>query len=98
MDGHRVAAIGLASWDQLLVTDHYPEPGSYAIVRRAEEQAGGTTSNLATALARLGVRVTLAAMVGDDAEGRRLVEGLAAEGCDVRHVRARPGEPTDRAI
>jgi sugar/nucleoside kinase (ribokinase family) len=94
----RVAAIGLASWDRFLVLDRAPEPGSYAIVTHREEQPGGTTSNLCAALCRLGVSVTLAAAVGDDAEGHALVEGLAAEGCDVRHMRVKRGVPTDACL
>ncbi|MCM8749141.1 carbohydrate kinase family protein [Thermomicrobiaceae bacterium CFH 74404] len=91
----RVAAIGLASWDRFLVLDRSPRPGSYAIVTHREEQSGGTTSNLCAALCRLGVSVTLAAAVGDDAEGQILLQDLAAEGCDVRHVRVKQGIPTD---
>lgn len=94
----RVAAIGLASWDELLVIDQFPQAGSYAIVRQVVEQSGGTTSNIAAALARLSVDVTLAAMVGDDAQGQRIRAELSAEGCDVRHVGTRQGEPTDRAV
>ncbi|MDI3339092.1 MAG: carbohydrate kinase family protein [Sphaerobacter sp.] len=97
MTGVRVAAFGLTSWDELLFTDRHPAPGDYAIVHRAVEQPGGTTANLAVALARLGVHVSLAAMVGDDAEGRRLREELAAAGVDIRHVRTRASEPTDRS-
>ncbi len=91
----RVAAVGLISWDRFLVLDRSPQPGSYAIVTHREEKPGGTTSNLCVALQRLGVAVTLAAVVGDDAEGRTLIEGLATEGCDVRHVRVKADVPTD---
>lgn len=93
----RVAVIGLASWDELQVVDHYPEAGSYAVVRATLEQSGGTSSNLATALARLGIPVTLAAIVGDDDEGQRIRNELVVEGVDTRHLGVRPGEPTDRA-
>ena len=95
MDRYRVATIGLASWDELLVTDKFPEPGHYAVVRAASEQPGGTTTNMAVALSRLGVHVTIATMVGDDDRGIALRHGLTAAGCDVRQVRTRPGEPTD---
>jgi len=95
---YRVAAFGLASWDRLIFVDQYPQPGDYAIVHDTLEQAGGTTTNLAVALARLGVDVSIAAMVGDDAEGEQLRAELAAEGIDVEHVRTRAGEPTDRSL
>jgi sugar/nucleoside kinase (ribokinase family) len=93
-----VAAIGMVSWDRMLVVDDYPAAGGYAIVRQTLEGPGGTTGNTAAALARLGVRVTLAALVGDDREGAELRDGLAAEGCDVAHVTVRPGEPTDVGV
>lgn len=98
MSGARVAAIGLTSWDRILVTDFYPGAGEYTIVRRAIEQSGGTTANTAHALSRIGVPVTLAAMVGDDREGRQLREDLADAGCDVRYVGTRVGEPSDSGV
>ncbi len=98
MSAPRVAAIGLASWDRFVVTDSYPPPGSYAIVRRTLEQSGGTTANTAHALAKLGVSVSLAAMVGDDDNGRELRSVLEAAGCDCRYVKQRHGENSDSAI
>lgn len=94
----RIAAIGLTSWDKIIVTDHYPEAGSYAIVRKSLEQSGGTTANTAHALSSLGVPVTLAAMVGDDEQGIQLRDDLAGAGCDVRYVRVRIGEPSDTGV
>ncbi|HET7036719.1 MAG TPA: carbohydrate kinase family protein [Thermomicrobiaceae bacterium] len=93
-----IAAIGMASWDRMLVVDDYPEAGSYAVVRQMLEGPGGTTANTVAALARLGVPVTFAAKVGDDREGAALRDGLAAEGCDVSAVTTRAGEPTDLGI
>ena len=58
---------------------------------------GGTTTNTAVALARLGARVSVATAVGDDGEGEAIREALAAEGVDTRWVTARIGQRTDRA-
>jgi ribokinase len=93
-----VAAIGLTSWDRILVTDFYPEAGEYAIVRHAIEQSGGTTANTAHALSRIGIPVTLAAMVGDDREGQQLRQDLTDAGCDVRYIHTRAGEPSDSGV
>jgi sugar/nucleoside kinase (ribokinase family) len=60
----RIAAIGLASWDHFIEVDRYPVSGSYAIVRNTASLPGGTTSNSAVTLARLGTGVTLAALIG----------------------------------
>jgi len=94
----RVAAIGLTSWDRIIVTDDYPEAGSYAIVRQTLEQSGGTTSNTAHALSLLGVPVTLVAMVGDDPQGAQLRADLSDAGCDVRFVGTRSDEPSDTGV
>lgn len=93
-----VAALGLCSWDQFVVTDTYPGPGEYAIVRGQYEQSGGTTGNVCAALARLGVPVTLVSAVGDDAQGAALVDDLRHDGCNVDHVIIRAGEPSDTGI
>ncbi len=98
MSSPRVAAIGLASWDRFVVTDSYPPAGSYAIVRRTLEQSGGTTANTAHALAKLGVSVSLAAMVGDDENGRELHSVLEAAGCDCSFIKHRQGEDSDSSI
>lgn len=92
---HGVAAIGLCSWDRILVTDNYPAPGEYTIVRVQSEQPGGTTANTCHALARLGVDVMLASVVGDDAEGEALVSSLQFVGCETRYVVPRSGARSD---
>jgi ribokinase len=90
-----IAAIGLASWDSLLVVDRYPAAGAYAIVEDQHSLPGGTTTNLATALAKLGAKVQLRAVIGDDDEGRQLVDDLRQIGVNVDAVTVRPGEKTD---
>jgi 5-dehydro-2-deoxygluconokinase len=47
---------------------------------------GGSSANTAFGCARLGLKAALISRVGDDALGRFLVETIAREGCDVRHV------------
>jgi len=93
-----VAAIGLCSWDRFLVTERYPAPGEYAVVRQAFELAGGTTSNVCAALAMLGVDVTLCSRVGADNQGDELIASLEEAGCDVRYVSRAPDTPTDSSI
>jgi len=62
------------------------------------EQSGGTTANTAHALARLGVSVSLTAMVGDDENGRELRRVLDEVGCDCRYVKTRIGEASDSSV
>jgi ribokinase len=90
-----IAAIGLASWDTLMVVDRYPGPGEYAIVTEHRSLPGGTTTNLATSLAKLGALVTLRAVIGEDEAGRHLVADLRASGVNVDTITICDGEPTD---
>jgi ribokinase len=93
----RIALIGLASWDLILVTGHFPVAGSYAIADKVLSLPGGTTANTATALSRLGARVQLAAMIGDDPEGDAVADSLRSEGIGLQWLAKRAGEPTDRS-
>jgi ribokinase len=58
--------------------------------------AGGNSSNVAVACARLGMRVALAAYVGDDRPGREAVDALGTEGVDTSLVRLDPRVATNR--
>ncbi len=62
------------------------------------EQPGGTSTNTAVALARLGAPPRFAGMVGDDWRGAKLREGLETAGvyCDLLGTRA--GQDSDRSI
>ena len=93
----RIAAIGLASWDDLMLVDSYPEAGSYRVVTAEHSLPGGTTTNTVVALARLGAAVTLVARVGDDVRGERMRAAMLAEpGIDTTALTTAPGQPTDR--
>lgn len=98
--GHapRIAAIGLASWDTLLAIDAYPPPGGFAIVNRQASLPGGTTTNSAVALARIGAQVNFVGLVGDDAPGAAIRATLEAEGAGTQWLETRRGEQTDAAI
>lgn len=93
----RIAAVGLASWDRLIIVDRYPAPGSYAIVRHSVELPGGTTTNSAVTAARLGARVSVVALVGDDGPGRAIREALEREGISTVWLGINPNCPTDAA-
>ncbi len=91
-----IALIGLIDHDRILHLDRFPDPGGSAVVSRVTESPGGTTANTAVALARLGERVTLRGLVGDDPEGRSLIEELAHEGIDTATITVAEGA-TDKS-
>src|ERR1700675_3045184 len=55
---------------------------------------GGSSGNIAFGTARLGLKSAMLTRVGSDHMGRFLSETLAAEGCDVSHVRIDPDRLT----
>ena len=61
-------------------------------------EIGGSASITAVAAARLGLRVALAAAVGDDPAGRFMLGRLAAEGVDTASVAVRSDTPTGMTV
>lgn len=61
---------------------------------RFQLRIAGAESNLAVALARLGVHVAWVSRVGEDAFGRLIADTLAREGLDLQLLRRDPSAPT----
>jgi sugar/nucleoside kinase (ribokinase family) len=93
-----VCIVGCASWDTLLPVDHYPAESEYCIASEEIQLPGGTSTNVAVALARLGMPPRFVGVVGDDWRGERLRAGLEAAGviCDTLGVHI--GQDSDRSI
>ncbi|MFQ5694195.1 MAG: bifunctional heptose 7-phosphate kinase/heptose 1-phosphate adenyltransferase, partial [Nitrospinota bacterium] len=90
-----------------LIFDHYlwgdvervsPEAPVQVLRWEREADQPGGAANVARNLASLGCRVRLAGVVGRDAEGRRLLRDLRAEGVDTSGVLAVGDRPTSRKI
>lgn len=59
---------------------------------------GGSSANTAFGCARLGLKAGLVSRVGNDANGRFLVETIAREGCDTSHVSIDPQRLTGAVV
>lgn len=93
-----VTVVGGVNHDEILRVSADPVDDGTAEVERTVAAAGGHAANVAVALARLGVPVRLAAAVGGDDHGRRLVRALADEGVDVTEVQVVAAARTGRAL
>ena len=62
-------------------------------IRTYTRFVGGFAGNVSTGLARLGIRTAIVSRVGDDGHGEFVRNFLAAEGVDVRFLRARSTVP-----
>jgi ribokinase len=83
-----------------LVTDvpRIPLVGQTLQATAVRRSAGGKGANQAIGLARLGTTVDMVGAVGDDPEGRLMLDQLAAAGVSARHVAVATDEPTGLAL
>ncbi len=79
-DGSDVLVVGSINMDLMLEVAAAPRPGETILARGGELLPGGKGANQAVAARRLGLRVRMAGLVGDDAVGTALRRGLEAEG------------------
>ena len=70
------------------------ETGPLRYVAEYRLKMGGTESNMAVALARLGIEVGWFSRVGDDEMGRFIVHNVRGEGVDTSRVIVDAGAPT----
>jgi ribokinase len=94
----RVLVIGSLNVDLILRADAEPVDDGAVLVRDLETAPGGHAGNCASALAALGMSVTLVAAVGADPDGDWLLDDLRRRGVDVSGVRVCPQAPTGRAV
>lgn len=81
-----IVVVGSLNHDLTLMTRTHPRPGETVLGTGHFSDNGGKGANQAVAAARLGGSVAMVGRVGDDIDGHRLREALAAEGVDVEGV------------
>jgi sugar/nucleoside kinase (ribokinase family) len=77
---------------------HPPQIGGLRFIDSIRIAAGGNVCNVGIAMARLGMRVAGAGLVGDDILGRAMIEQLNAAGVDTTLVLADPRAQTSASM
>ncbi|MGW4110819.1 PfkB family carbohydrate kinase [Actinosynnema sp. NPDC004786] len=90
----RIAVVGQIARDLVLVVSEVPARGGRAGVLERREMLGGKGANIARGTRQLGATAALVGVVGDDREGRLLVERLDADGVATAGVVRREGVRT----
>lgn len=92
----RILCIGIPVRDLTFRVEAVPERGSKANASHLAEICGGNALNAAIAMARLGGCVAFAGPMGDARETSSsfILELMAAEGIDIRHIVRMPGAAT----
>ncbi|WP_447007042.1 PfkB family carbohydrate kinase [Saccharothrix isguenensis] len=76
----RIAVVGQIARDLVLTVSEVPGSGASAEVLERREMLGGKGANIARDARQLGATAAVVGVVGDDREGRLLVERLGADG------------------
>jgi ribokinase len=82
----RIVVVGSINMDLVTQAPRFVGPGETILGERFLTVPGGKGANQAVAAARLGAEVALVGATGDDAFGRQLRQGLAAENIDLTHT------------
>ncbi|SMQ75691.1 ribokinase [Devosia lucknowensis] len=93
-----VVLLGDINIDLLLDVPAYPAEGGEAIATRQTTSLGGSATNTAISVARLGFDARLLGRVGSDAWGRQAVADLTGAGVDCRWISTDAVEPTQLNI
>jgi pseudouridine kinase len=89
----RVTVFGGITVDRIARTDAAPALG-VSNPGRVRSSPGGVGFNMATSLARLGLKTRLVAIVGADADGESVLAAAKAAGVDVDRIVISRGKPT----
>lgn len=79
---HRILCVGAAGLDFTAICDAFPTPDAKVRSSASATSGGGNAANTAVAARRLGVRSSVLALVGPDAAGAAIRDGLSADGVD----------------
>ena len=82
----QVLCVGVATVDNIVLVDKYPAANQRVVALDSTRAVGGPATTAAVTLARLGIEVSLSCVIGDDEEGRFILETLKNEGIDTSHV------------
>ncbi|MFB3883339.1 MAG: PfkB family carbohydrate kinase [Armatimonadota bacterium] len=92
-DSPTIAGLGIACLDYLFVTEE-ATPGGYARLVDHSVEGGGLVATALVAAARLGAAAEIVTWVGDDEEGRLVLDGLRKDGVDVSRAEVVTGGRT----
>ena len=96
MSENSIICVGSALWDVIARAEHDMSPG-HDSPGRITRRPGGVALNVAIALLAEGARPIVLSAIGNDDEGRRLIEDLTGRGIDCGFV-TRVDDPTDSYI
>jgi ribokinase len=90
----QVVVLGGAAVDWVARVESLPRRDSIVLARSCEKFPGGSAANVAVGVARLGYRVGFVGKLGDDENGRLLLQAFENEGVDTQALTVERGRAT----
>lgn len=94
----KIAVVGSINTDLTVTAERIPLKGETLRGDKIQYIPGGKGANQAVAMARLGAEVEMFGCVGDDENGRKMLENLNANHVKTEHIRVLPNVPTGLAL
>ena len=93
-----VLCVGSVTMDTIAVVSSIPGPDERVLAETFVRAGGGPAATAAVALARLGARVGLCGVIGDDETGEQLRHDLEREGVVVQWLTTRPRSESTQSV
>jgi sugar/nucleoside kinase (ribokinase family) len=94
----KVLFVGAATVDSIALVEAFPHPDQRLVADELVFAGGGPAATAAVAASRLGIPAAFVGTVGDDPDGRRILEGLEEEGVDVSGVTVARGTRSGASV
>lgn len=98
MGQKRIGVVGSLNMDMSLIADRIPGKGETLMGRSIHYAPGGKGANQAYAAARFGADVVMFGCVGNDENGKKLIDNLSAAGVNTEYIQSVADVPTGMAV
>lgn len=95
---NKICVLGSINMDMVISVKRIPKAGETVFANDVKYFPGGKGSNQAVAAARLSSSVSMIGKVGNDTNGKRMLERLNEEGIEIEHIKIGEGLSTGLAI
>ncbi len=82
-----VVGVGALNLDRLYTVEKIASPGEHVPVKRFNESPGGSAANTIAGISRLGFRTGFIGAVGNDTDGKIMLDSFKKDNVDVSHVK-----------
>ena len=97
MSDIEITGLGAMNMDYLYKVEHIVEDGE-TVVTETKSSPGGSAANTIYGLARLGVNAGFSGVVGDDGEGKLLIQDFQKAEVDTSQIRIKPEAKTGSVV